>query len=106
MGREQIAVKTALASPVTLEKVWAFEGTRPQRITEYHIFRRFAGRKDSCGVSQNGSFSEGYGMVLEPIREFLLAEAAVGEVEEGEVDVFFRCNDIPAVSVQKSDGND
>jgi hypothetical protein len=59
MGREQIAVKTALASPVTLEKVWAFEGTRPQRITEYHIFRRFAGRKDSCVVSQKRSFQRG-----------------------------------------------
>src|SRR5258708_5214596 len=47
-----------------------------------------------------------HGVPAEPGGQFLLPEGAVGEVEEGKVDVLLRSLDIPAVSVQKRERND
>ena len=49
---------------------------------------------------------QGDGVFGEPVGEFVLGKRAVGEVEEGEVDLPFWRDDVPAVSVQKRDGND
>ena len=44
-------------------------------------------------------------MLGEPGGQFVLGEGAVGEVEEGEVEVLLRSYDVPAVPIQKSEGN-
>ena len=49
---------------------------------------------------------QGYGVFLEPGGKVAFGEGSIGEVKEGEVEIFFCSHDIPAISVQKGKGHD
>ena len=99
MGREQIAVKTALASPVTSEGLGIRRHTSPANHRIPHSLDVLRGEKIR-GMRDLGL--PGHGMLGEPGGQFLLAEGAVGEVEECEVLFLFGGNDLYAVHEQKA----
>jgi hypothetical protein len=59
-----------------------------------------------CGLkSGHFLYSQAKSVFGEPAGKFFLAEAALGEIEKSEISVLFRGRDVPAISIQKGDGN-